>query len=175
MRGFSLKENTHFIDVYRGRGAGRRVRLWVCEKKHMWVQVNPTAKIYTHHEKDSIFSFYLKTILGKCVCLHVCMYVCKHGISFLCVCICACAGMHVWCVHMCVCACVHTCGLCLLMCWCVADFRLFLLMLFPLLLRQNLSLRNMGYMEPARLGSHGLDGSVLSTPPALVFYVGAAG
>lgn len=81
--------------------------MWVCEKEHMWVQVNPTAKIYTHHEKDSVFSFYLKTILGKCVCLHVCMYVCNRGICFFCVYVCMCRHACVVCSHVCMCMCAH--------------------------------------------------------------------
>lgn len=77
-----------------------RVRLWVCEKEHMWVQVD--TKIYTHHEKDSVFFFYLEMILGVCVftcCACMCASV---ALVFVCVCMCAHAGTHVWCVHMCV-------------------------------------------------------------------------
>lgn len=97
--------------------------------------------------------------------------------------VCTCGHACVVCSQVYVCMCAHmwfafTCVLV-----CVVDFRLFLLMVSTLPLRQTLSLRYMGYREPARLGFHGLEGSVVSTPPALVWrkdaiprlYVGAAG
>lgn len=87
------------------------------------------------------------------------------------------------CSHVCIGMCAHMWFVFSCVLVCVVDFRLFLLMLSTLLLRQNLSLRYIRFMEPVRLGSHRLEGSVVSASPALVWwkdaiprlYVGAVG
>lgn len=74
-----------------------------------------TAKIYTHHKKGSVFSFYL---LSKCVCLHVCIYVYKCGICFVYVCVhvraCMCGMFTCVCMYVCThVVCIYLCaGVC---------------------------------------------------------------